>query len=149
MRPSCTCTRRFHLLDLILRMLKTDKKIDCVPLRLGERKAPGWRRYGFWPGVLWTPAWMLCIRRKPTYFSQPKATGGNCLIFKSCLFAKYGSRVVTTLAQVWGRAAPSVVPLLLRSYFPICNTHLMIKPTISSHAFASCTASSEHACACV
>ena len=24
------------------------------------------------------------------------------------LFAKYGSRVVTTLAQVWGRGAPSV-----------------------------------------
>ena len=31
------------------------------------------------------------------------------MIFRSHLFADYGSRVVTALAQVWGRAAPSIL----------------------------------------
>ena len=91
LRPSCTRTRRFHLLDLILRMRETERKM--IVCRWGlENEGP-------WVGG-----------QKPTYFSYPEVTGGHCLIFKSRLFADYGSRVVTTLAQVWGRAAPSVPP---------------------------------------
>ena len=85
----------------------------------------------FWPGVLRTPARMRSIRgkpgnnpqgkrafpsdfpglswaRNPHAFVTPARQANVVDSFQRRNFARYGSRVVTTLAQVWGRGAPSV-----------------------------------------
>ena len=46
--------------------------------------------------------------RKPQTFRSPCLTGGGCLFSPASNFANYGSRVLSTLAQVWARGAPSV-----------------------------------------
>ena len=50
------------------------------------------------------------LGQKPTNDRLPKLMADVAVFYSWSLFAKYGSRVVTTLAQVWGRGAPSVSP---------------------------------------
>ena len=88
----------------------------------------------FWLGVLWTPTRMQSIRgkpgknpkgkltfplgfslaflgQKPTNFRLPKQMADVAVFFPWSLFAKYGSRGITPLAQVWGPKRPENLPL--------------------------------------
>ena len=131
MRPSCTCTRRFHLLDLSSGYCLHWK--NClVPADMGRN------------AEVWLDAVVLLARRpsdaNPDALHPGKARESSegeselsprmfpCFLGPEALklsvtparqaelvglsqlryFASCGSRVLRTLAQVWGRAAPSV-----------------------------------------
>ena len=105
--------------------------LSWFPLMLGGTRMFRLAALCFWPGVLRTPARMRSIRGKPGNNPQGKrafpsdfpglswARNPQTIVTPARQadvvglsqrrnFARYGSRVVTTLAQVWGRGAPSV-----------------------------------------
>ena len=108
-----------------------EKKSAWFPLKPGRTRKSGMAPLCFWPGVeaanpdakhpgkareesagesLLSPSDFpgLSWARSPQTFRNPSVSGERCRFSYQRNFASCGSRVLRTLAQVWGRAAPSV-----------------------------------------
>ena len=130
-RPSCTCTKGLRPLDSNSGNCLNDKA-NLVPVEVG-RNAEDWlgavvllaRRRSRQPGCFASGESQGIIRREKFTFplrmfpgflgpeafklSVTPARQAELVCFpQQCNIASCGSRAVTALAQVWGRAAPSV-----------------------------------------